>query len=382
MKSLLRLLLIFAFVLQLPVCAEDWPWYRGLNRNGIINAPFTPTEDDPEQIWKVNIGMGRGSMSISNGKIYVHGRAPDKSSTHIRSLNAQTGEQIWEQRIDTSFATPTVADGHVYTRDHARVYAFKADSGEKVWENYSKTVHANGFQSHVSSPLVFEDLLIVNLMRGMAFKRDSGEVVWEFEGKCGLASPVLFKHKGKPAVALFLPDALVARDVRTGAELWSIPWETAQGNPPDPIFFDDKVFVSSGYGKGRSLYDLSSGQPREIWAKEEGSAHAFASWIYHDGHLFGSAASSTVCVDPATGEEVWQEPTWRSLILVDQHFIGLTAKGEISVFPPSLTGFEPKLIAQVHRGETYNIPVYWEGKLFLRNYEQGELICVKISKSS
>ncbi len=353
MKSLLRLLLIGSFALQLPVCAEDWPSYRGPNRNGITNAPFTPV-DEPEQIWRVKIGMGRGSMSISDGKIYVHGRTPDNSMNRIRCLEVESGEQIWEYRMWPSYATPTVADGHVYTRDHARVYAFKADSGELLWEKHIEKVYANGHQGHSGSPLIFEDLVIVNLMKGVALKRDTGEVVWEFGGISGQATPVLFQHQGKPAVAIFSKEELVARDIRTGAELWAIPWKTTHSNSADPLFFDGKVLVSSAYGKGRTLFDLSSGRPREIWAKDEGSAHAFASWIYHDGRLFGSAANSTVCVDPATGEEVWQEPTWRSLILIDKHFIGLTQKGEISVFPPSSAGYEPESIAQVHRGETFN----------------------------
>ena len=37
--------------------------------------------------------------------------------------------------------------------------------------------------------------------------------------------------------------------VKDGQRLWSFPWKGTT-NAADPIFYDNKIFISSGYDKG------------------------------------------------------------------------------------------------------------------------------------
>src|SRR2546422_6486475 len=77
--------------------AQDWPQWRGPNRDGIAGA-FSEPKVWPEKLklkWKVNVGEGHSSPVVVGGKIFLHTRQGDREV--VSCLRPETGQVIWQE---------------------------------------------------------------------------------------------------------------------------------------------------------------------------------------------------------------------------------------------------------------------------------------------
>ena len=366
--------------------ARDWPCFRGPNRNGVLTERLELAAGEPKQLWQSDVGNGHASLTVVKNRIYTFGNGLE----NLACLDAATGRPVWRKSVDTwcGDGTPSVENGRVYVlasmgmMDPPTAYCFGAADGEKLWECKLPVSTGERHYGHAGSPLLWDDLVILNAGYGAAVHKASGEVAWAHEGYPGLATPVLFQWKKRPAVAIFGGDRLVARDARTGEELWSIDWKTELAvNACDPIVFEaggsPKVFVCSDYGKGRALFDLGANPPRRLWEFPQGSAHAFHSGFYRDGQLYCVTPQNFACLDLASGEARWEEPGNGSALLIGDTLIRTTEVGEISFARLSPTGCEELATADAGMEKIKAPPAYSSGRLFLRN-EDGQIRCLQI----
>ena len=365
--------------------AGDWPCFRGPNRNGVLDERLELAAGEPRQLWQSDVGNGHASLTVVKNRIYTFGNGVE----NLACLDAATGRPVWRKSVDTwcGDGTPSVENGRVYVlasmgQQPPTAYCFGAADGEKHWECKLPASTGERHYGHAGSPLLWEDLVILNAGYGAAVRKDSGEVAWAHEGYAGLATPVLFQWKKRPAVAIFGGDKLVARDARTGKELWSIDWKTELAvNACDPIVFDaggsPKVFVCSDYGKGRALFDLGASPPRRLWEFPQGSAHAFHSGFYRDGELYCVTSQNFLSLDLGTGEPRWEAAGNGSALLIGDTLIRTTEVGEISFGRLSPTGCEELATADAGMEKIKAPPAYSAGRLFLRN-EDGQIRCLQI----
>jgi len=190
---------LLAFVSQ-----ADWPCFRGPNHIGIADLAYEPLPA-VKALWKANVGEGRwGGVIVANGKVYVNG-GQSKEQAGLWCLDAETGKTLWHTKMEPTHSTPTAHKGRVYYLGDDRVlHCVDGRSGEIVWKQgpLPKSLGPR-FWGHVGSPRVWKDLVIVNVGYGTALSQETGEVVWHAAGKSGLATPVIFSHRGKTAVAIF-----------------------------------------------------------------------------------------------------------------------------------------------------------------------------------
>ena len=361
--------------------SADSPSFRGPNHNGIIEVRLKLLEE-PREIWKVeNLGEGfRGAPAVVGDRLYINGGRIARAEPFLYCLNANTGKEIWKSRAGRTHSTPVVHKDKIYVQDNdLNVKCFKATNGEEVWSVKMPASTENRGWGHSGSPRVWKDLLIVNYGNGVALELESGEVVWQHEGFAGLATPVIFTFRDKPAVAIFCGDRLIARDARSGNQLWSIPWVTKHGvNACDPLFLDNdsKLYLSSRYGLGRTLYDVSSGTPKEIWSGSSGAT--YSSSILLNDKLY-TLDGSLGRLELESGKRVARGPSGHSMLVVDNKFIVLGGAGELRIGTMDNDEFNELMRANVAEGQTWNVPAYSDGRLFVRNHE-GVLVCVKIGE--
>jgi outer membrane protein assembly factor BamB len=361
--------------------AEDWPSLRGPFLNGVSKAAMANLEDDPEILWKVDGPGGNASLVLVDGLAYTYGTKAE----NVLCLDAANGKKVWSHSVDEWYGqqTPTVANGklfiHSYT-EKTKVWCFDAKSGDVIWEKDLPNPEGERNWGQAGSPLVVGGMVIFNCGEGVAMDCETGDFIWKFEGLPGMATPVLFKYKGKDAVALFVGTRLVARDLKSGDELWSIPWKTNSAvNAHLPLIFDEKVLINSGYGLNPALYDFSSGAPALVWAYEKRQVgYAFAGSVMHDGLIYGFFDNALACLDPMAGSLRWRESGSGSVLLIDGKLLWLSERGEMKIAPVSAKGFESVVTAQVHGGITRNNPAYVDGKLFVKN-DKGSVVCVKVA---
>ena len=388
MLKSIRLVLPFAILSAILVSGtafgDDWPYYRGPNRNGVADVRLDLL-DEPEELWKADVGSGRGSMVISGGKLYVHGK--NSEGKNVNCLDAKTGEVLWTVNLETWFAdsTPAVADGKLYaigSTNDPQAYCLDAASGKEIWKTKLPKNTGTRHYGHAGSPLIAGDLVVFNTGTGAALNRRTGKTVWEFPGLPGLATPVLFRQGGKPAVAIFCGDKLIARNLADGKQLWSIDWKTnLHVNACDPVFIDDdsKVFICSDYGFGRALYDISGDEPRELWNHgRNGDGHAYSSGFFVDGKLYGFVRD--FCrLDTSDGAIDEKVTSHGSALYLGDTLVLLTGNGVLRAGKFKDGQFEPAYQQRVIDRGTPNVPAYADGKLFVRN-EDGVIAALKISR--
>src|SRR5437667_5861346 len=157
------------------VLAQDWPQWRGANRDAKA-APFAAPKTWPKELtqkWKVAVGEGVATPCLVGDKLYVFTRQSGAEVT--RCLEATTGKELWQEKYDTlgatgpasgfsgPRATSTVADGKIVTLGVRGVLScLDAGSGKLLWRKDDfKGAYPRFFVS--SSPLVVDGMCIAQL---------------------------------------------------------------------------------------------------------------------------------------------------------------------------------------------------------------------------
>ena len=362
----------------------DWPNLRGPHSNGICHEKFVLSDQPPEILWQVNGPRGNGSIVIADGRAFIFGTGAE----NLVCLDAASGEQMWSKKDVGEWHgghTPTVVNHRIYILAYSdgppKAGCFDVESGDEIWKQVLPEPDGKRHYGHAGSPLVAGELVIFNAGGGVALNRTTGDVVWQHDGLPGLATPVLFQHRNRAALAIFLGDRLVARDLDSGNELWSIPWKTSLAvNAHQPLMFDGKLLINSGYGLNPALFDISGHQPVKLWGWEKDSpGHAYAASILHDGLVYGFFHNALACVDPRDGSVRWKQNGDGSVLLIDNKLVWLSKVGVLQIGPVSSEGWTPTLTARIHSGNWRNNPAYSDGRLFMKN-DQGDVICVQVGR--
>src|SRR4051812_29083005 len=98
------LLITFCIGIAVPAFADDWPQWRGPNRDGKSKEKGLLQEwpkDGPKLTWKVNLGgYGYSSPSVVGDKIYITATEDEKGlKEYALCLSAKDGSQVWKSAI-------------------------------------------------------------------------------------------------------------------------------------------------------------------------------------------------------------------------------------------------------------------------------------------
>ena len=218
----------------------------------------------------------------------------------------------------------------------------------------------------------------------VAFDKATGATVWKSGNDgAGYASPVVATIAGKKTVVMFKAAHLVGLDVKDGKELWRGEWKTSYDvNAATPVVVGDKIFVSSGYGSGCGLFEITGGRAVERWRNKNLRAQINSPTVFQ-GHIYGVdgqvGGGALVCLDFASGAVKWQEKSVSggALVVADGKLICLTEKGELVIGEVSQTGFKAVSRAQVLGKRNWVQPTYANGRVFCRNND-GDLVGLEL----
>lgn len=393
------ILAIVVIAISADAVAGDWPNWRGPDGNGISHETgwkWDWSDGEPEIVWNAEVGTGFSSLAVSGGKVFTTGHDGEAGVT-VFCLDAETGKTLWthhyEAPLDDKFyeggptSTPTVFDGEVFVlAKRGKLICLGAENGAAKWE--VDVVEATGLPlpgwGFSGSVVVEGDLLLVNVGKaGVALKRADGAVVWASgEGESGYTTPVRLADSG---LALFSSGkGFAAVEIATGETAWEYRWVTRYGvNASDPIVSGNHVFLSSGYGKGCVLLDVSGDAPKEVW-KSRVMRTQMNPCVLVDGYLYGTdgdegSKAALKCIELASGQELWSEPAIGTggVMVAGGKLLVLSARGELIVAPVSSEGFEPSLRMQVLGGKCWTVPVLANGRVYCRNAD-GKIACVDI----
>ena len=245
MKQLTNLFLVlFAVVLMQAqlVNADEWPQWRGENREGVWNETGIVEKFEGPEIpirWRVPIGSGYSGPSVAEGRVYVTDRVTKpKQIERVHCFDWETGESIWSYTYDCVYkidytagprATVTVQDGLAYALGAmGHLHCFDAATGEVVWKRdlnaeYNINMPIWGI---ASAPLVEGDHLIVQIGGTpnaciVAFDRKTGEEKWKaLDDNASYSAPVVITQAGERVLVCWTSTNVVALNPQTGTLHW------------------------------------------------------------------------------------------------------------------------------------------------------------------
>jgi outer membrane protein assembly factor BamB len=377
------------------VTAQDWPQWRGLNRDARV-AGFNPPATWPKELtqkWKVTVGDGVATPALVEEKLYVFTRQDGEEIT--RCLGAATGEEKWQEKYpaaglrgpDAGFSgprsSPTVAAGKIVTLGvQGTLSCLDAASGAKVWR---KTDYQDSLpRFHTScSPIVLNGLCIVQLggERGgaiVAYDLATGDEKWKWSGDgTAYASPALLTLDGAHEIVAETAGNIVGLGAADGKLLWQVPF-AVQGrayNAATPIV-DGATVIFSGSGRGtRAVKIEKQGDAlaaTDVWSNKENGVQ-FSTPVLRDGLVFGiSDRDMLFCIDTRKSQTAWTTQTdggrgYGSVIDAGSVLLALTPAGTLRVFEPSDKEYKELASYKVAAGGTYAYPVISGKRLFIKD---------------
>ena len=409
MKSATLNIFIFSFIVSTFTAntkAEDWPQWRGSNRDGISKENNLLKEwpkAGPPLTWKVKgLGIGFSSIAVLKGKLYTLGDLKDGSYTI--ALDEKNGDIIWKTRIGDSGghrgypgtrSTPTVDNDQVFAlNQHSDLVCLDAETGKLIWQKNLVDDFGGKMMSgwkYSESPLVDKDQVICTPGGKdgtlLALNRSTGEKIWqtkEWTDSAAYSSIVIATIQGTRQYVQLTGDSVAGVDPETGQILWKANRKGQTAVIPTPVINGDIVFVTSGYGIGCNGFKIKKNGDKwsstEIYANKSMANH-HGGVVLIDGHVYGSTGGTFRCIELKSGNEIFKERRAGkgSTLYAGDRFILRSEKGPVALIKATPKGMtEISKFEQPNRSEykAWPHPVVANGNLYLR--DQDILLCYKI----
>ncbi len=199
--------------------ADDWPQWRGVNRDGKWNETGL-REDLPEgQLplqWSVEVGSGYTGPTVADGKVYVMDKQADGRDAIERVLcfDSATGKSLWTHAYASEYkisytagprASVTIHQGRAYcVGAMGHFHCLDAKSGSVIWArnlqaDYDIRMPIWGI---AASPLIYRDMVIQQVSGAngacmVAFQLADGKEAWRsLAERAGYSSPIIINQAG------------------------------------------------------------------------------------------------------------------------------------------------------------------------------------------
>lgn len=304
---------------------DDWPGWRGADRTDVSRETgLLPTwpEGGPKQLWvNRNCGLGYAGFSVVENRLFTLGSEAERE--FALCLDAVTGTEIWRVEVGDNFqnqwgdgprSTPTVDGDRVYAMAaNGNLSCLDRGSGQIIWQVSLRDLGGDVPQwGYAESPLIDHDRVVCtpggNQGAIVALNKMTGAVIWrctELTSTAHYSSIITANWNNRRQYIQLLVDALVGVDADNGRLLWSSPWRGRIAVIPTPIFWEGKVYATSGYDIGSKLVELTDDGAVDVWSNKVMKNH-HGGVIQLGSHVYGfSDGNGFLCQSLETGEMVW-----------------------------------------------------------------------------
>jgi outer membrane protein assembly factor BamB len=323
------------------VQAEDWPQWRGLNRDGVWNETGIMESfpaDGLKISWRTPVGRGWSSPVVAQGRVYITDVDVErpKFTERVLCFEEATGQLLWSHRYAVNYpdwayspdaggprATPIVQDGKLFTLGAAgHLFCLDAIKGEVMWEkSLAKEYGLEPFSGITASPLIEDELLILYICGKpaacvVAFNKNSGKEIWKaLDDAFTYSSPIIVQADGKKQFIVWTQPAVTSLDPSTGQiwwrEMFHSPGDTAVSTP---VFANHRLLI------GGLMLKLDADKPAAsvLWPESRAASKRMLSntstALLQGDYVFSARTSGElVCLEASTGKQVWQTNTVTSL---------------------------------------------------------------------
>ena len=414
MKSRIALAVLLCTAAALE--AGDWPQWRGPNRDG-HTAPGSPEisslPKDLKPSWKLAIGPGFSSPIVAAGKVIFLDERDGKEVAHC--VDAATGKENWSASFADAFgdewgsgprSTPFVDGDRVYAQSiGGEFHCLDFATGKSLWHisfnTYGVSFSTKAAEGTASrrgnngSGVVEGGQVYVPIgAKGasiVCFDKLTGKEIWKTgNDEAAYSSFLVVTLAGVKQLVAFTADALTGLDLKTGAQLWRLPFRTnAKRHAASPVLIGDDTLTVNSHTFGliatKILKDGSAFKASPRWTNSQAKIN-LATPTLVDGFLYSQGGLNTktlICVDASNGKLKWAQPgfgkdvkDYSSVIAVGKNLLVLTYDGQLL-----LLSANPEKYTELGRlqvcGNTWSHPAFADGKLYVRDMR--ELQCFDLS---
>lgn len=402
-----------------PVQADDWLQWRGPNRDGVSKetglAKQWP-EAGPAVAWTVDsVGDSYSSLAVFDGRILTMGNVEGEG--RIICLDEKTGEVVWSIKTPAETkgfthgkgngarGTPTIDEGRVFTiGGGGDVTCVNIDTGSVIWSkhlvsDFGGSVPGWGYSE---SALIDGNNVIItpggNAGCIVALDKKTGDVIWQSKDvtdKAHYCSAIIAESHGVRQIIQFTGGTgrkreetgkprVIGVDATNGSFLWGYDKSgNGTANVATPIFANDKVFSSSGYGTGGGLVALAKTAEGFIATEsyfERSMQNHHGGIVLVDGHMYGFGSGGLLCMNFESGEITWRDRSVQkgSLVYADGHLYCYGEKNEVALVEANPKEYVEKGRFSVAQKQhpTWAHPVVANGKFYLR--DMSTLTCYNV----
>lgn len=421
--------IVFVFIVlffSTQLTAQDWPDWRGTNRDGIWNESGIIEKFDSDTIpiqWSVPVNPGYSGPTVANGKVYLTDRIEKpQQKERVLCFDEQSGKKVWEYAYQCEYsgvgypagprASVVLNQGKAYslgTMGH--FFCFDAANGKVLWKKDLNTEYeiVMPIWGIASTPLIVDEKIIVQVSGSnhasiVAFNKNTGKEIWRnLDDRAGYSAPILIEKNGKRVVVNWTEHSLSGLNPETGDVFWRFPWKTGSGmSISTPVLSDDHIFVSAFYS-GSLLVKLGDDYTtaEKVWQRSGESERktdalhcVINTPIILGKYIYGVDSYGELrCLDFNSGDRIWEDQTavkrnrWANIHFIkhDDKIWMFNEQGELLITELSPNGFHEIdrafLIAptkkQLGRGVTWSHPAFANKHIFIRNDKQ--LVCADLS---
>jgi outer membrane protein assembly factor BamB len=394
---ILTLMITFLFFSSSFTFSQDWPQWRGLNRDSKVTGFKAPSSWPAElkQDWKVSVGFGDATPLLSGNKLYLNTRQAEQEV--ILCVDAVTGKELWRNSYPSIAVTgpsasqhagprgtPAISNGKIVTFGAAGIIScLDTETGKLVWR---KENPSNAYPAFFTgaSPVIADGLCILPIG-----KKDDGQVVawdlntgnekWKWSGEGpSYSSPSVMTFDGKKQLILFTEKNLIAISLADGKLLWQLPTTVQQRfyNCVSP-YIDGQTIYLTGQGTGMKAIKVEkSGNEfvtKELWSNPDVGAKCNTP-ILKDGFLYGFTDQKRIyCLNALTGKTAWIDNVVNSdfstIVDCGSVLIGLTSTDNLIILKPDPAGYSEIKKYKVSETAIYTYPVVAGDKIYIKDAE-------------
>ena len=411
----------FSLLLSIVGRADDWPQWRGPNRDGVWSETEIMESFPPGGLkisWRAPVGRGWSSPVVENGRVYVTDvqLARPTAKERVLCFEEVNGRLLWSHQYAVDYpdwafdpnaggprATPIIRDGKLFTLGAlGHLFCLDAAKGAVVWEkSLAKEYEMKEFTGITASPLIEDGLLILYICGKpaacvVAFDHKTGKEIWRaLDDAFTYSSPIILTAGGRKQLIVWTQQAVTSLDPATG-RTW---WRELLGTSGDmavstPVFSNHRLLI------GGLMMQLDAGKPSAsvLWPETKAVTKRILSntstALLQGDYVYSAKTSGElVCLEAGTGKEVWQ--TNAVTALQNGSSIHLTPCGDAvflftdqgNLIRARLTPQGYREISRAHllkptspfgdRKCAWTPPAYANRRIFARNDE--ELICASLA---
>lgn len=400
----------------------DWPQFRGADRSNISSETGLlrnwPSQG-PKVLWKIPVCEGYAGAAIKDGRVYLNDYDYKKKEHLVRCISLLSGKDMWSWSYPVEVrpnhgitrTVPAVGDKLVFSLDpKCRFHALDAKSGKLIWQkNLVQEFKATipGWYAG-QNPLLDGDRVLLATggdAIAIAFDQATGKEIWRTPnpGKELMSHSSLMPATidGVKQYLYLTMKTLMGIDASDGKMLWSIPFTARMVAVPSPVSIGDgRIFVTSGYEAGSTMYKVEKGasgfSARKLFSLTSSQFNSEAHTpILFQNHLFGVGSKTKgrfTCLS-LDGKNVWQSPVVSGnsqesrtfnlggFLLADGLFFILDGNtGMLRLVEANTSAYKELASAQILSGEDVWGPMALsEGKLVIR--DMSHMVCIQVGRT-